>query len=246
GMKGDSKSADPKSRASRPGTARFGRAKRGPNHSRPNQEGRLDPKPPRELHRCEVDGRVPLREKRDRHPRPRRRQNHGPDPPPPPRGTEQAIQDRDARERRRGLRRPDRRVVELEEPVVGSGRKEEEVGEAVGPPLRHQSFSTYSTMRRRIASSGSLPYDAPRFSRTWSAREVAGIAPARAGCETMNLSRSCGHPEQPISAAKGGSGFLSNFWISSPRRNGRLQITAAPRSRASGRSRLSASRSRTL
>ncbi len=77
-------------------------------------------------------------------------------------------------------------------------------------------------------------------------RLVAGIAQETAGCETMNFSRTCAQFAQSISAAHGGSGECSTFRIRSPRRSGRLQITATRRSRASGRSRSSTSRSRTL
>src|SRR5262249_9711498 len=156
------------------------------------------------------------------------------------------VEDRETEERGGELRRPDREVVELEEPVVGPGREEEEVGEAVGPPLRHQSFSTCAIRRRRRPSSGSRPEGAPRFSAAWAAPVVAGIAHATAGCETMNFKRSCGQLAQSISAAQAGKGERANFRISSPRRKGRLTMTATPRSRASGRIRSSASRSRTL
>src|SRR6185503_11480928 len=108
-------------------------------------------------------------------------------------GGARANPDEPESERHHGdLRRPHRGVVQLEESVIRARREKQEVVEAVGPPLRHQIFSTSAAIRRRSASSGMRPYDAPTFSRTWSTRVVAGIAQQTAGCDTMNLSRSCG------------------------------------------------------
>ena len=75
----------------------------------------------------------------------------------PPRS--QQHEDRERRARAPAIcSRPDRGVVELEQPVVGARREQQEVRERVGPPLRHQSFSTIAAiMRARIASSGSAP-----------------------------------------------------------------------------------------
>ena len=48
------------------------------------------------------------------------------------------------------------------------------------------------------------------FSPMWSTREVAGIAQVTAGCETMNLRKSCAQFAQSISAAHSGSGCCAN------------------------------------
>src|SRR5580765_6001337 len=163
-------------------------------HAEPQEQGRLDAECPGELHRREVDRCVAHRVEGDGGPDPERRQHSKGGTACGGGWSEEKEEDDKSGHKRRNLRRPDRGVVQLEEPVIRSGREEQEVGEAVGPPLRHQSFSTYSTMRRRIASSGIRPYDAPRFSRTCSARLVAGIAHVTAGCEAMNFKSSCGHP----------------------------------------------------
>ena len=62
----------------------------------------------------------------------------------------------------------------------------------------------------------------------------------------MNFRMSCAQLVAPISAANGGSGLRMIVLTRSPSRNGRLTITAMPRSRASGRMRFSTSRSSTL
>jgi hypothetical protein len=84
------------------------------------------------------------------------------------------------------------------------------------------------------------------FSRTWSIRVVAGIATVTAGWERMNFKMNWAQLEAPILSAQPGSATPSNRRISAFWRNGRLTITAMPRSRASGRSRSSGSRSRML
>src|SRR5262249_25412285 len=75
-------------------------------------------------------------------------------------------QHREAEHDRQDMPRPDCEIVELEQAVIGVRRKQQEVRQRVGPPLRHQSFSTRAIMRARIAWSGSSPVAAAMFSRT--------------------------------------------------------------------------------
>ena len=75
---------------------------------------------------------------------------------------------------------------------------------------------------------------------------VAGIAQVTAGCETMNFSATCAQLSQSISAAQAGRRWRASCRSSAPSRNGRLTMTAMPRSCASGRMRCSTSRSSRL
>jgi hypothetical protein len=43
---------------------------------------------------------------------------------------------------RQNLRRPDGLIVALQQTVICAGREEQQVGEAIAPPLFHQSAST--------------------------------------------------------------------------------------------------------
>src|SRR5207244_4408503 len=159
---------------------------------------------------------------------------------------EQRCQDRGADEKHRDLQRPECLVRQLEEAPVGAGGEQQEVPGPIAPPLLHQNSRIWATMRRRIASSGSGSAAAARFSRTWSIRVVAGIATVTAGWERMNFKMNWAQLEAPISSTQPGSATHWNRRISAFWRNGRLTITAMPRSRASGRSRSSGSRSRML
>src|SRR5207248_4945573 len=73
---------------------------------------------------------------------------------------------REAEHDRQDVPRPDREIVELEQAIIGARRKQQEVRQRIGPPFRHQSFSTRAIMRARMASSGSSPVAVAMFSRT--------------------------------------------------------------------------------
>src|SRR5204863_400985 len=75
-------------------------------------------------------------------------------------------QHREAEHDRQDMPRPDREIVELEQAVIGARRKQQEVGQRISPPFRHQSFSTWAIMRARMASPGNSPVAAAMFSRT--------------------------------------------------------------------------------
>ena len=81
---------------------------------------------------------------------------------------------------------------------------------SVNQPCRTRHYASRSAkMRRRSAASGNGPTPAPMFSRMCATWLVAGMAQVTAGCETMNLSSTCGQPLHPISAAQPGSGMES-------------------------------------
>lgn len=66
--------------------------------------------------------------------------------------------------------------------------------------------SRWSSIRVRIAASGSGPRQAAMLSERWSGFEVAGRATVTAGCEITHFRKYCDHVEIPTSAAKSGSG----------------------------------------
>lgn len=84
------------------------------------------------------------------------------------------------------------------------------------------------------------------FSSMWATWEVAGMATVTAGWETMNLRNNWAQLAQSISAAQAGNGRPRTARNRLPPWNGRLMMTAMPRSAASGSSRASASRSAML
>ena len=61
------------------------------------------------------------------------------------------------------------------------------------------------------------------------------MAHVMAGWDTMNLSRNCGQVAAPVSRAHSGRGFRSSRRMRAPWRNGRLAMTAMPRSLAKGK-----------
>ena len=197
----------------------------------PRQQERLDRKPDGDVFGGPVDGLITFQEIGPRDPEPASRQHRGDRTAPPDAPAQQQAEDRHAQREAHQLQRPYGHVVELEQPVVGARREQQKVRQRIRPPFGHQSFSTWAAMRLRRPSSGMRPWAAPRFSRTWSTRVVAGIAQVTAGCETMNLRTICAQLLQPISVAQPGSGWRCSFFVSSPSRNGRLTMTAMPRSR---------------
>ena len=163
-------------------------------------------------------------------------------------GSDNPHEDGGAEQQGDHMQRPDRLVVQLKHPPVNARRKQQEISK------RGRSTTPTSAASRHgppcagaCASSGSMP---ARRGHVLAHVRDAGGRRNGAGDRRMRHDElqqtTCAQLARPISAAHAGSGDARAAGSDAPCRNGRLTITAMPRSRASGRMRASTSRSRTL